>query len=56
MSTERFRSSQLTCGRGPVEEDGIGDEDEQHGRVGGDVVGDGVLKALLTATHSEIRV
>lgn len=40
-----------TCCGGPVEEDGVGCDDQQHGRVRGDVVRDGVLEALFaTAT------
>lgn len=40
-----------TCWCGPVEEDGVGYDDQQHGRVRGDIVRDGVLEALFaTAT------
>lgn len=45
---EGFWSGVLTCRRGPAEEDGVGHEHEKHRRVRGDVVRDGVLKALLT--------
>lgn len=38
----------MTCCSGPVKEDGVGNKDQQHGRVCGDVVRDGVLEALLT--------
>lgn len=40
--------SPMTCCSGPVKEDGVGNKDQQHGRVCGDVVRDGVLEALLT--------
>jgi len=50
----------LTCRYGPIEEHRVGDQDQQHWGVGGDVVWDGVLEALLTAApemerHIEIR-
>ena len=45
----------LTCGGGPDEEDGVGDEHQQHGGVGGDVVRDGVLQAALTAGITGLR-
>lgn len=48
---ERGSREALTCGHGSAEEDRVGHEDEQHGRVRGDVVGDGVLQALLTAAQ-----
>lgn len=38
----------MTCCCGPVKEDGVGNKDQQHGRVCGDVVRDGVLEALFT--------
>lgn len=54
---ERIKGKELTCRYGPVKEDRIGYKDEQHRRVGGDVVRDGVLKALLTtAPNATIRL
>lgn len=38
----------MTCCSGAVKEDGVGNKDQQHGRVGGDVVRDGVLEAWFT--------
>lgn len=55
LDTERFGSEELTGRYGPVEEDRIGHEDEQHRRVRGDVVRDGVLKALLAAAPKKLQ-
>lgn len=49
-----FWSDMLTCRCGPAEEDGVGHEHEKHRRVRGDVVWDGVLKALLTTATSKL--
>lgn len=38
----------MTCCSGLVKEDGVGNKDQHHGRICGDVVRDGVLEALFT--------
>lgn len=49
LTSRDTESEEPTCRCGPIKEDRIGNEDEQHWGVGGDVVRDGMLKALLTA-------
>ena len=46
-----LRGEELTCRDGPVEEDGVGYEDEHHRCVCGDVVRNGMLEALLTTAQ-----
>ena len=46
-----MRAKKLTCRYGPIEEDRIGYEDEQHRGVCGDIVRDSVLEALLTTAR-----
>lgn len=54
-----FQREALTCRCGSVKENRVGYKDEQHRCICGDVVRDGVLKALLTTApkcKDEIRI